>query len=338
MNRAALFVAAVLLLINVGSAGAEPEAISQAQEQLDELLFEEALATLDASLRSGNNSPKDLSNLYVFIGQVHASMDDEDAAEDAFKRALVIAPAATLPENLSPKIGERFAKAQSWARRQKPARIAHRVLERKEPVIAIIVQDNPLDLMAGARLTYWTKGGDSDAVSASGHDRIDLDVPADTERFVAAGIDQFGNRVVELGSKMAPLTLDPDQVPVLMTSGDERKGPPLYAHYLVWGGVSVAFAGLGTWAGLSARSQVDKLDDIRANSADYEFSDVKAVADKAEQRALIANISFAAAGASAVLATYLFIRRDRGKETDARAAVVPTITPEAAGVSAQLRF
>lgn len=337
------FVFTATMLSGPGPASAQ-EAFETAREQIDELRYEDALTTLDASLRSGKHGPADLARLYLFLGELHASMGDEDKAIDSFRRALLIDPTVELDEGLSPKISEPYQQAKKWLRDKTPVRIVHRILERKQRVIAVILQSNPLDLMAGARLSYWTADGQSDEVSASGKDRIDLQVPNNTERFVAAGIDQYGNRVVELGSAVAPLTLDPDEIPTTSTAAgsaghrDSSSGS-LITHWAVWGGVALAFAGVGTWAGLTARAEVDELDRARASSEQFEFSDVKAVADRAERRALIANISFAAAGASAIAATYFFLRRDKGSKRSAeRAAVVPAIGEHSAGVTAWFRF
>ncbi|HLU68021.1 MAG TPA: hypothetical protein VKZ63_17175, partial [Kofleriaceae bacterium] len=114
-------------------------------------------------------------------------------------------------------------------------------------------------------------------------------------------------------------------------------GRPLYAHWAVWAGGAAVLAGVGTWAGLRARSSVDQLDEIRANSEMYEFSEAQAVADRAERRALIANISFGAAAACAIVSGVLFFRGGDERPAE-RAALVPLLAPDAAGVAASVRF
>ena len=88
----------------------------------------------------------------------------------------------------------------------------------------------------------------------------------------------------------------------------------------------MAAAGLGAvglFFGLRSESAQDELDQLNRNSPAHDFRDALAVEDRLRRDTLIANIGFAAAGATAVVAAVLWLREPR------RAAIsaLPTIAP-----------
>jgi tetratricopeptide (TPR) repeat protein len=332
--------------------------LDRAREEVAELRYEDAQKTLDKVLRSGTNSPGEMTEIYLLLGEVYASLGEDEGASDAFLRALAIDPAIDLRAGLSPKIKDPFGKARKSQRGKKPLTIAHRILSANPPTIAVLVQADPFEMIVGAKLIYKNDSGSDRSVAGVGKERIDLELPDGVDRFVVAAIDEHGNRLAELGSEASPLSLDVDSGGARPQGGgdgekdDERDGAsaavasesddgprkPFYAHWAVWGGVAVGFAGIGLLTGLSTRSAISELDDIRNNSQDYEFSEAQAVADKAERRALYTNLSFAVAGACAVVSGVLFFRRGSGKGKEERAALVPVVGQDGAGVAAHLRF
>ena len=341
---------AALLLLAASTASADEAAIERARGELGELRYEEALETLDKSLRSGTNGPRELADIYLLLGEVRASLGDDAAAQEAFRHALVIRPESELRDGMSPKIVEPFERAGKSLRKVKPLTIVHRHLKRDEPIVAVIVQDDPLKLVVGARLVHWEDGGAERSVAGVGGERIDLRLPDGVDRFMVAAIDRHGNRVAELGSRDAPLSLDIDsggakpagdgRVAAAVTSDDE--GRPLYAHWATWGAAAVVVAGVGVWAGLRTRSAIDELDEIAAMSEMYEFSDAQAVADRAERNALVANISFGVAGACAIVSGVLYFKASKRSSGEAErapaAAVAPHLGPGSAGVTARFTF
>jgi hypothetical protein len=343
-------------------------ALEKARGLLGELRYDDALATLSAQLEAGKSGPAATAQIYLLLGEVRASVGQETEAERAFQLALAIDARIELRKGLSPKIARPFRRARRAQRAVKPIAIAHRVVTQDPPTIAVLVQSDPLGLVAGARITYWEGATARSVAEAAGtsRDRIDLVLPRRASRFVIAGIDRHGNRVVELGSQKRPLSLDIDSggkrpvadvpaasepvasepEPAASASNrpvfeeedrSEADRPPLYAHWILWGGVAVGLAAAGTWAGLSANSAVDELDQIRETEFEVEFSEAKRVADRAEQRSLIANVCFGAAGVSAVAATILFFR-GRRSSGERPTALAPMIGHDHVGVSAALRF
>ncbi|HEU5060771.1 MAG TPA: tetratricopeptide repeat protein [Kofleriaceae bacterium] len=370
---------AVLLALAAGAAPAAAQKkkggggkapLERARSEIGELRYEDARKTVEKAIRSGTNGPEDMTELYLLLGEVEASLGEDDAAEDAFKNALVIDPSAQLREGLSPKIKEPFGRARKAMKSKKPLAIQHRILKADPPTIAVLVQSDPFGMIIGGRLIYKNADGAERSVAGMGKERVDLKLPPGTGAFLVAGIDEHGNRLIVLGSESEPLTLDVESggggaaagseaggsgedgsgdgeggggeepaTTVATSSGGESSGPPFYAHWMVWGSVAVGLAGVGVATGLATRSTVKELDDVRQNSEMYEFSYAQSLADKAERRALYTNIAFGAAAACAVVSGVLFFRqRGRRARAEREAALVPVVGAAQAGVAAHLRF
>ena len=365
-----LFAVAVAIAAGAAPAAAQKKGpaakspLERARNEIGELRYEDARKSIERSIRSGTNGPADMSELYLLLGEVKASLGDDDAALEAFEKALVIDPAAELRRGLSPKIREPFGKARKAMKGKKPLAIQHRILKQDPPTIAIVVQSDPFGMIIGGRLIYKNADGADRSVAGMGKERVDLKLPPGTASFVVAGIDEHGNRLIELGSPSEPLTLDVEggggaaeggasdgesegdggseeggeEAATVSKSSGDSSGPPFYAHWMVWGGAAIAIAGVGVVTGLSTRSSVNKLDEVRQNSEMYEYTYAQSLADKAERRALYTNIAFGAAAACAVVSGVLFWRQRRAGRAEREAALVPLLGAESAGVAAHLRF
>ena len=66
--------------------------LERARNEIGELRYEDAQKTVDKALRSGTNGPPEMAELYLLEGEVQASLGDEQAAQEAFRKALVIDP------------------------------------------------------------------------------------------------------------------------------------------------------------------------------------------------------------------------------------------------------
>ncbi len=353
--------------------GAARNPLDRVRNEIGELRYEDARKSIEKAIRSGTNGPADMSELYLLLGEVKASLGDDDAAIQEFEKALVIDPSAELRSGLSPKIREPFGKARKAMKGKKPLGIQHRILKQDPPTIAIVVQSDPFGMIIGGRLIYKNAEGAERSVAGMGKERVDLKLPSGTASFVVAGIDEHGNRLIELGSASEPLTLDVDggggaaeggasegesdgdggseeggddgggggdgtSATVSKSSDDSGGGTPFYAHWALWGGVAVGLAGVGVLTGLSTRSTVSELDDVRQNSAMYEFTYAQGLADKAERRALYTNIAFGAAAACGIVSGFLFYRQRKSAKSEERTALVPVVGSDVAGVAAHLEF
>ncbi|HEY8144373.1 MAG TPA: tetratricopeptide repeat protein [Kofleriaceae bacterium] len=353
------------------SGGSPRATLERARTEIGELRYEDAQKTVEKAIRSGTNGPADMAELYLLLGEVKASLGDDEAAQNAFKSALSIDPAAELRDGLSPKIREPFGKAKKSMKGKKPLAIQHRILKPDPPTIAVLVQSDPFGMIIGGRLIYKNADGAERSIAGMGKERVDLKLPRGTSKFMVAGIDEHGNRLILLGSESEPLTLDieagggggesaggteeeegsepasggeeeggggEEATSTVSKSSGDSSGPPFYAHWMVWGGAAVAIAGVGVITGLSTRSSINKLDEVRQNSEMYEYTYAQSLADKAERRALYTNIAFGAAAACAVVSGVLFWRQRRAGRAEREAALVPMLGAESAGVAAHLRF
>jgi tetratricopeptide (TPR) repeat protein len=349
--------------------------LDRARTELGELRYDDALATADRALAAGTSGPATTAQIYLLLGEVQASLGQRGDAERAFQRALAIDPELQLRKGVSPKIARPFRRARRARRSDRSLELAHRIVALDPPTVAVLVQSDPLGMVVGARIRYWPERGPGRSVSGRGKVRIDLVLPRTAARFTVAGVDQHGNRVVELGSEQRPLPLDDTARPAAGTAvaapatrtgsapvaegaagaassgpaldvaptervekDGESAGTPFHASWILWGGVALGLGAAGTWAGLSAQSSVDELDEIRASEYQFEYSKAREVADRAEQRSLIANICFATAGASAIASAILFIRDRRDGPEQERTELTPLVGPDQVGVSAALHF
>lgn len=370
---------AVLVALATGAAPAAAQkkaggkgSLERARGEIGELRYEDAQKTVEKAIRSGTNGPEEMVELYLLLGEVKASLGDDDAAQSAFKNALVIDASAELREGLSPKIKEPFGKARKAMKSKKPLALQHRILKQDPPTIAVLVESDPFGMVIGGRLIYRNASGAERSVAGMGKQRIDLKLPKGTSKFRVAGIDEHGNRLVVLGSESDPLTLDiesggggasedtgggeengsgasgdgdgdtaggEEAAIVESPSGDSDDGTPIYANWLLWSGAAVGLVGVGVLTGLATRSTIKELDEVRQNSEMYEFTYAQQLADKAERRALYANVAFGVGGACAVVAGVLLWRqRGRARRAEREAAVVPVVGSDTAGVAAHLTF
>lgn len=338
------------------AAADEPTGLERARAELGDLRYADAAATLDAALAAGTSGPADTAQIYLLLGEVRASLGQDEAAQRAFERALSLDPGLQLRKGLSPKIGRPFRRARRARRGIEPLSIAHRELGHHPTRIAVLVQSDQLAMVAAARVTAWEADGPPRSLSAEGKRgaapdgnpaevHFEIKLPPGTSRITVAGVDEHGNRLVELGSPDKPIALavppppapPVEPAPKVTIIADQRESRPFYAHWLVWGGVAVAAGAAGVWAGLSAQSAVDDLDEIRGTVYEVEFRRARRIADRAQQRSLIANVCFAGAGAAAIVSGILLLQ-SRPNEPEERAAVAPVIGPDQIGVAASLRF
>ncbi len=350
---AGIVTAAVLCVANPGArAQSANPLVDKALELLEELEFDKALTILEKAIEDGGNNPSTIAEVYRLTGEIRATLGKRKAAIESFKFALVIDPQITLEKGSSPKITKPFKAAKKFINNNAPIKVRHAITSTDPPTVALVVVSDPLDMVVEAHATYWNSDDKRGTTKASGKARIDIVLPKGTVKVMLAAVDRYGNRLAEVGSSETPIELEvpedePDPDPITdpdVTRHSTSDSPPLYANWMVWGGVSVVFAGVGTWAGLSARKKMDALDVITQQSPMFEFSQAKALEDKAKSRALIANITFGLAGAAAVAAAILFVKGGKSKtsmeesEKSEGAMIVPTIGDGTVGVQATLRF
>lgn len=97
------------------------------------------------------------------------------------------------------------------------------------------------------------------------------------------------------------------------SSGDRTLAPARRRSrmWLVPAAATSVALGTGLGFALAARADERTLEELNRDSGSHEYSEAASVADRAEQRALIANISFAAAAVGAVAVTWMLLDDER---------------------------
>jgi hypothetical protein len=320
------FVVAVLLAWSATAWGGRHEAgpLARARKELDALQYDKARASLDEALRAGDNGPAELAEIYLLAGQVAGALDDAAAAEDHFKRLLVLQPGAKLPAGMSPKITAPFDAARGWL--DEHAALAADLDTRADALI-FVIQSDPLAMIAEARVAVTVGGDEQPALSGRGNAKqITITLPEGELTLRASLVDANGNRLIDFPERELTVgVVTPISGPPV--TDKPRAERPLYAKWWLWGGVAVAFAGGGTYFGLDALSAQDELDKLNADSMNHDFSEAQVVQERGERSALLANIGFGLAGAAAVVAAVLLVTDHRGgpaRIEKSGAAITPT--------------
>ncbi len=315
---------------------ASADALARARTALADLRYEEAYPLFLEAWRDGDRSPGELRLLFQLAGQVAATLGDEDAAREHFARLKSLDPEARLPEGISPKIAIHFDQVEVA-----PLVVRAEVRMEPSPVAIVIVDSDPLGMVRGARATFKTPRGEPRFVEGRGRRRIELPLPsAPRLEIVIAALDLYENRLVELGTD-TPYVIEPpeakrqititppppDPVPATGSRPDsDHRGAPLYAHWGLWGSLSVVSGGLGVFFGLRARSDQNELDALNSMSSDHDFREALAVEDSLRRNAVTANMAFALSGASAVAAVILAVVH-RSEDDPPRARLTPGLAP-----------
>ncbi len=317
------------------------DAIPTAESHLAELRFDEAKAVATAALDKGKNGPKDLARLYMVLGQIEASLGNDSDAEAAFLNALSIDATIELPAGVSPKLSEPFASAGARLTGAKPIALDFEQLE--DGLLVVTVASDPANLVGGASLSYLAKGkGKPKTLRGTGRSTIEIVVPGGADKLKVTALDPHGNRLtapVEVAWKQ---TSDAASTDVVSEKTSEKTGTggskkAIYEHWQIYAGFAGASLLGGLYLGKTAEdfaADVGKLED------GTEFSVAKKLEDKAESRALYANISFVGAGLFGAAAYWMYSRSSDSEKTPrpTTAIIVPTISSHSLGLGASLRF
>lgn len=326
VGKTAIAIACAVVSMWAAGAQAAGDPLTRARQELDALQYDKARASLDEALKQGTNGPRDMAEIYRLSGQVAAALGDAAGAEDDFKMLLELAPDAQLPAGMSPKITEPFDAARAFAKQHAPLAITHTESGGAAPTITLVVANDALGLVAGARAIVSADGGPARSLEARGGSEILIPLPAGHRLEVTlAAIDSRGNRLVEIGVDEPIVIGGPTEIvkPVHRAGGGGH-ARPIYARWWLWGGVALAVGGGATYFGLDALDAQKTLDDLNRNSAMHDFSEAKKVEDRGRQSALLANVGFGVAGGFAVLSVILLVTDHHGHGGEQHTIVTPT--------------
>ena len=183
-------------------------------------------------------------------------------------------------------------------------------------------------------------GGAEQQREAPATDRAVVELPAGHRldlRVIA--LDSYGNHVRELGTRDVPIVItgadrglkskgdnhhdDPAGTQRVVHDEAPAHPRPLWAKWLLWGGVAIAFEAGATYFGLQARDAASQLRQLEAQSQLHTFTEAQDVESRGKRDALLFNIGSITGGVLAAGAVVLYLTEPRVvRET--RVSAVPT--------------
>lgn len=334
-GRQVAVAAVVFLFAFMSSAGAD--SLGDARKAIEGSDYLTARPALEAALKSGTAGPADLAEIYKLTGIVEAALGNEKPAQAAFARWLALDPKGSLPDGTSPKITRPFDAAAEQAKKRGPL-VAKAETADSPPAVTLVVVNDPVKLIVGAKVYFTVDHKPEQSLSADGTKRVKLELERGKRLDLRLhAVDEYGNRVVELGSKDVPIVitssgdLKPDVVShtkdtKLVTPSSGHEAPrPWYLQWWVWGGATVVATGVGGYFGYRTHADLDDLDYLNANSLAHVWGEAEVVESRARRDLLVTEITMGTAGFFAIGATILYLTRPDKSAHAERSAT--TITP-----------
>ena len=311
-----------LLLVLAITAHAEP--LDDARAAIDGSDYVAARAALDKALHAGGATREDVAAIYKLSGIVESALGNSDGATAAFARWLELDPKGELPPGTSPKI-ERPFKAAAAHTKEISAK-AETVAD--PPSVTLVVASDPQQLIAHTHVIVVADGGAAQELDGAPGSKIVLPHGQRLDLQVQA-IDEYGNRVFELGSKAVPLVITGSAEHVVKHQQTTQPGhhePPQprrwYWQWYVWGGVAVASAAVSGVFAYETKQNIDQWNVFSRNSLDHVYGDAQSLETSARRDLLIANIAAGTAGVFALGSVVLFLTRPHLEQLPI--AAVPT--------------
>jgi hypothetical protein len=334
MCRGSVAACAALLMLVV-TPDARADALSDARKAVDGSDYVAARAALQQALTAGTAGPAELSEIYKLSGIVEGALGSEKSANEAFTKWLSLDPKGALPVGTSPKIMRPFTAALEQTKKRGSLEAMAETAD-DPPSVTLVVVNDPLKLIVGAKVLFKVDKGPEQSLEADGTERITLELGVGKRIDLRVqGVDRHGNRVVELGSKDVPIVItssgqtkkivDPNDKDLLTKKKQpEPEEPrPWHLQWWVWGiatGVATGTAGYFAWRTYDGVQELHYLND---NSLAHRFSEAQDVESRARRDLLITNITAGVAGAFAIGTAILFFTRPTVGERSASVAVTP---------------
>lgn len=225
------------LLIALAPLARADDALDGARGDIDASDYVGARTALDHALAKGDATPADLAEIYKLSGIVEAALGNTAPATAAFAKWLSLDPKGSLPPGTSPKIIRPWKAASDKAR----ALEVKAETSADPPTVTLVVVADPQQLIAKARVLVVVDGKPAEtrdgtagaAIALPNGRRLDLRVQ---------GLDDHGNRVVELGTASVPIVITgaakvepqkkPNQVAQIPRGPDHPR--KWYAQWWVW--------------------------------------------------------------------------------------------------------
>ncbi len=326
---------------------ASGDPLARAEEAFARVDFPSARASAQASLESGGHTPVEVARIWYLLGMSGAAMHDDAAARDAFERLLALSPAEPVEQNLAPPLrGPLTAARAYWTARTERFGA---VVDRGANGMEVRVTD-PLH-MARAVAVRLRPGAQGTFVPARvpAAPVVEIPFPAGAAEgridYAVRVVDEWGNRLVELGTEAAPRTAPPapHAVAVVVPPGTARSEPSPWR----WAGVAGVGIGAAALVGGVAAAVLRESHAASWNSADClrngqtRAGNCGAERDAANQAQGWSIAGFAVGGALAISGAVVWLWSGRATSTRAlasRTALRCEPGPGTAGVACTIGF
>jgi hypothetical protein len=322
------------MLVLAAARTARADALADARAAVDGSDYVNARTLLETAIKSGTHGPSDLAEIYRLTGIVDGALGESSAAQAAFAKWLALDAKASLPKGTSPKIMRPFEAAQAAAAKAGPL-AAKADTHDEPPSVTLVVTNDPAKMIVAARVYFSVDHKAEQRLEADGKQRIKLELERGKRLDLRVqGLDEYGNRVIELGSKDVPIVItssgpeppEPPEPPVkpdkpddkdreLVTNKRESPPPPpatpraWYLQWWVWGTVGVIATGTGGYFAWRTNQDLDEIKHLNANSLDHPWSDEQAVERRARRDLLVTDIAGGAAGVFMLGAIVLYMTK-----------------------------
>ncbi len=303
----AAFVAVTLLTLAAprrARAGGADE-LAEAERRKATLDWAGALAAVDRALAAGDGTPASVARAHQLAGELAAGLGQRALAVAHFEQWLAIEPAGALRAGASPKITTPFEQARARVATLGSLRVVARA---GAAGVVVAVDSDPFAMVAAVRARWLDDRGVVGSRQGDGPAPWTLAIPAGARQVEVDALDGHGN-VLWTGAVATRGVVD---------DGDDRPGRPVWARWKPWASVSalgLVVGGVFAWRLDAAQDEWNRL---RAEPGAHDFSALVAVEDRGRRHALVANLAFGAAAASAIVAIVWGVRaageppRDRG--------------------------
>lgn len=330
--------------------GNPADLLAKAKAEMAQLNYDAAIALLEQAEASGQNQPAQMVEIYRAVAESHAAMGRTDAAETAFRRLLALDPSVELPAGSSPKLTGPFTGAREFLAKR---RVAVECRRDAADAATLIVQSDPVDLVAGARVVTADGGRIGD--DAQGQGRVALAIPGGTAPAGCAALDRHGNVLSRADLSSSPVEKpgegggagpgSPVTGPVVGGGVEGGGGRPIYARWWLYAGLGAAAGGVAIFYGLKMKQAEDDLEElhrrtIEESDHDITYADALEVEDRGEGYARNANIALVVTGVFAAVSGGLLIHQvvtDRNRH-EGEPALGAAAMPGGAAVNLTLGF
>ncbi|MBL8626921.1 MAG: hypothetical protein JNK64_36875 [Myxococcales bacterium] len=335
-------------------ARADSPALAEARLAIRQVKYDRAQARLVEALHEGGHAPAELREILQLAGTTAIVLGQREVGDQYFRQLLALAPDATLPAGVAPKLRDAFVAAQ--AAMAALGRLTARARIDADGALVVEVTADPLhqavaiDVVTGGGI----EGRPLRAGAATGPGPTEL-----TDLIEVRVLDGYGNQLLVIAADVierpAPATVTPPPAAVATPAGvavpplvgatgpSDGVGPrpappptarPRWRRWSTWAIPTVVGAGVGVGFAIGAAAARDERDRQLGEPAG-QFSDAyaEAVAD-AHDRQLVSNLAFVATGVIAVTGAVMVLTW----QPPARVTTALRVDADGAGVVVSARW